>query len=57
MVLALSATAIVVVALLWEILLPRLEEARERHKARRAHEPDLTLGYVAELGRVLRAAA
>jgi hypothetical protein len=54
-VLALSATAIVVVALLWEILLPRLEEARERHKARRAHEPDLTLGY--DPGRERRAEA
>jgi hypothetical protein len=56
MVLALSATAIVVVALLWEILLPRLEEARERHRARRAHEPaDVTLGY--DPGRERRAEA
>ena len=30
MVLALSATAIVVVALLWEIAIPRIEEWRER---------------------------
>src|SRR3954452_11730533 len=36
MLLALSATAIVVVALLWEVLTPRLTEAWERHRARRA---------------------
>jgi len=34
--LALSATAIVVVALLWEVLAPRLTESLERHRARRA---------------------
>jgi hypothetical protein len=36
MILALSATAIVIVALLWEVALPHLQEAFERHKARRA---------------------
>jgi hypothetical protein len=38
-VLALGATAIVVVALLWEILIPRLEEALARRRARRARAP------------------
>jgi hypothetical protein len=38
-ILALSATAIVVVALLWEILVPRVEEALERRRARRALAP------------------
>jgi hypothetical protein len=33
--LALSATAIVVIALLWEVAMPRLEEAYARHRARR----------------------
>src|SRR6476660_8413221 len=36
MLLALSATAIVIVALLWEVALPHIQEAWERHKARRA---------------------
>ncbi len=45
MILALSATAIVVVALLWEILVPRLEEALERRKARRAIVPAPIGGY------------
>jgi hypothetical protein len=36
MVLALSATAIVIVALLWEVALPHIQEGYERHKARRA---------------------
>src|SRR5919112_113142 len=35
MILALSATAIVIVVLLWEVTLPRLEELFERHRARR----------------------
>ena len=39
MVLALSATAIVIVALLWEVALPRIEEAVERHRARRRRIP------------------
>src|SRR3954451_17828637 len=36
MLLALSATAIVVVALLWEVAMPRIVEAVGRHRARRA---------------------
>src|SRR3954465_7593197 len=36
MLLALSATAIVIVALLWEVAMPQIQEAYERHKARRA---------------------
>src|SRR3954462_11090318 len=36
MLLALSATAIVIVALLWEVTLPHMQETWERHKARRA---------------------
>src|ERR671931_1572086 len=36
MLLALSATAIVIVALLWEVALPHVQEAWERHRARRA---------------------
>jgi len=39
MVLALSATLIVIVALLWEVAMPRLEEWWERHRARRARVP------------------
>src|SRR3954451_18731864 len=39
MLLALSATAIVVVALLWEVLAPRAAEAYDRHRARRARVP------------------
>src|SRR4051794_621355 len=39
MLLALSATAIVVVALLWEVLAPRVAETWERHRARRARVP------------------
>ena len=45
MLLALSATAIVVVALLWEILIPRLEEALERRRARRAIVPQPAGGF------------
>jgi hypothetical protein len=37
--LALSATAIVIVALLWEVTMPTLREHWERHRARRAHVP------------------
>ncbi len=44
MVLALGATAIVVVALLWEILVPRLEEQLARRRARRARVPSVA-GY------------
>jgi hypothetical protein len=39
MVLALSATLIVIVALLWEVAMPRLTESWERHRARRARVP------------------
>src|SRR6478736_410867 len=39
MLLALSATAIVVVALLWEVLAPRAVETWDRHRARRARVP------------------
>ena len=39
MLLALGATAIVVVALLWEVLAPKLVESFERHRARRARVP------------------
>jgi hypothetical protein len=35
MLLALSATAIVIVALLWEVVMPRIAEAIEHHRARR----------------------
>jgi hypothetical protein len=36
MLLALSATAIVIIALMWEVAMPRVEEALSRRKARRA---------------------
>jgi hypothetical protein len=39
MLLALSATAIVVVALLWEVLAPKVAETVDRHRARRARVP------------------
>ena len=39
MILALSATLIVIVALMWEVAMPRLREALERHRARRARVP------------------
>ena len=39
MVLALSATLIVIVALLWEVAAPRVTEGWQRHKARRARVP------------------
>src|SRR6058998_1296531 len=45
MLLALSATAIVVVALLWEVAMPRLVEGLERHRAGRARVGDPTEGY------------
>src|SRR5438874_8630986 len=45
MLLALGATAIVVVALLWEVAMPRLVEAFERHRARRARVGDPIQGY------------
>ncbi len=40
MLLALGATAIVIVALLWEVAMPHLEEALSRHRARRRRLPD-----------------
>src|SRR5919201_1568308 len=40
MLLALSTTALVIVALLWEVALPHIQEAWERHKARRARVED-----------------
>jgi hypothetical protein len=39
MLLAVGATLIVVVALLWDLVVPRLKEAWERHRARRAVLP------------------
>src|SRR4051794_15244410 len=39
MLLALSATLIVIVALMWEVAMPRFEEWLERHRARRALVP------------------
>ncbi|UGS35861.1 hypothetical protein [Capillimicrobium parvum] len=39
MLLALSATAIVVIALLWEVCWPAMSEAIDRHRARRARVP------------------
>lgn len=39
MILALGATLIVIVALLWEVAAPQVREAFERHKARRARVP------------------
>src|SRR3954452_3067935 len=39
MILALSATLIVIVALLWEVAAPRVAETYQRHKARRARVP------------------
>lgn len=41
MALALGATAIVIVALLWEVAWPTASEAIERHRARRARVPEL----------------
>ena len=45
MLLALSATAIVVVALLWEVAAPKVAEAWERHRARRARIAEPGQGY------------
>src|SRR3954468_2872700 len=45
MLLALSATAIVVVALLWEVAWPKVTEAYERHRARRVRVADPAHGY------------
>jgi len=51
MLLALGATLIVVIALLSEVMLPRVEEALDRRRARRRRAP--TIGY--DPGRELRA--
>jgi hypothetical protein len=53
MLLALSATAIVVVALLWEVAWPKVAETYERHRARRARVAGPAHGY--DPGRELRA--
>jgi hypothetical protein len=45
MLLALSATAIVIVVLLWEVMAPRLEELAEQRKARRAKVPKSAFDY------------
>ncbi|WP_205698602.1 hypothetical protein [Conexibacter sp. SYSU D00693] len=45
MLLALSATAIVIVALLWEVAWPRLVQLTERVKTARARVDDPTVGY------------
>jgi hypothetical protein len=52
--LALAATAIVVLALLWDILVPRVHEALARHRARRRIAP---LDDVYDPGRERRAEA
>ena len=52
MILALSATAIVIVVLLWEVTMPRIEEYLERRKARRARVP---AGFDYDPGRERRA--
>ena len=51
MALALSVTAIVIVVLLWEVLMPQLEELYQRHRAGRARVP----GYDHDPGRERRA--
>jgi hypothetical protein len=43
--LAICATAIVIVALLWEIVVPRAVEAIERHRAARRRVSDAVPGY------------
>jgi hypothetical protein len=50
-ILALSATLIVILVLLWEVMLPRLEEAWDRRRARRAKVP----GFDHDPGRERRA--
>lgn len=51
MLLALSATAIVIVVLLWEVMAPRVQELYQRHKAGRARVP----GFDHDPGRERRA--
>ena len=45
MLLALCATVIVIVALLWDLAWPPLKDAYERHRARRALVPASMDGY------------
>ena len=45
MILALSATAIVILVLLWEVLMPQIEGYLERRKARRARVPRSAYDY------------
>ena len=52
MILALSATAIVIVVLLWEVLMPHAEEYLDRRRARRAKVPG---GFDYDPGRERRA--
>jgi hypothetical protein len=51
-ILALSATAIVIVVLLWEVLMPHVDEYLDRRRARRARVPG---GYDYDPGRERRA--
>jgi hypothetical protein len=50
-ILALSATLIVILVLLWEVMLPRIQEALDRRRARRARVP----GFDHDPGRERRA--
>ena len=52
MILALSATAIVIVVLLWEVMMPRVDEYLDRRRARRAKVPG---GFDYDPGRERRA--
>ncbi len=52
MILALSATAIVIVVLLWEVMMPRVEEYLDKRRARRAKVPG---GFDYDPGRERRA--
>ena len=52
MILALSATAIVIVVLLWEVFMPHVEEQLDRRRARRARVPG---GFDYDPGRERRA--
>src|SRR5204863_7650980 len=52
---SLCATAIVVVALLWEVAAPRVAEAYDRHRARRARVRGDGLGHGYDPGRERRA--
>src|ERR1700754_442263 len=56
MILALSATGIVIVALLGEVMLPRIGQALANHRARRRRIPEVT-GFAVDPGRERRAEA